>query len=150
MLNCCIERKRARDEARKVLERSKEKEHMVPGGCQKPIPESSTATIASTSKREVSPGKSSDSWSDSEDEFFECLSDQGEMEAPHTEEDKNGSKNKAEGRLHPYNNMTLLNSGEPLYVPVTQVWLSLCLIHTHIFIVLSFSGFYPLKKSVLD
>ncbi|GAA6236400.1 rab3 GTPase-activating protein catalytic subunit, partial [Lates japonicus] len=40
------------------------------------------------------------------------------VEAPHTEGEKNGGK--AEGRLHPYNNMTLLNSTEPLYVPVTQ------------------------------
>uniref|UniRef100_A0A4W6EKX4 Rab3 GTPase-activating protein catalytic subunit n=1 Tax=Lates calcarifer TaxID=8187 RepID=A0A4W6EKX4_LATCA len=121
MLNCCIERKRARDEARKVLEGSRETEHKTSGSGQNscPSPESATGTAtASTSAREVSPGKSWDSWSDSEDEFFECLSDQGEVEAPHTEGEKNGSK--AEGRLHPYNNMTLLNSTEPLYVPVTQ------------------------------
>uniref|UniRef100_A0A8D3CKD7 Rab3 GTPase-activating protein catalytic subunit n=1 Tax=Scophthalmus maximus TaxID=52904 RepID=A0A8D3CKD7_SCOMX len=98
MLNCCIERKRARDEARKVLEGNRERERRV----------------------EVSPGKSWDSWSDSEDEFFECLSDQGEVEAPHTEGEKDGSKSKAEGRLHPFNNMTLLNSTDLLYVPVTQ------------------------------
>ncbi|XP_074476554.1 rab3 GTPase-activating protein catalytic subunit isoform X3 [Sebastes fasciatus] len=117
MLNCCIERKRARDEARKVLEGGKERERKVSGGCQngRPVPES-----ASTSAREVSPGKSWDSWSDSEDEFFECLSDQGEIEAPHAEAEKDGSKSKAEGRLHPCNNMTLLNSTEPLYIPVTQ------------------------------
>nr|XP_033467499.1 rab3 GTPase-activating protein catalytic subunit isoform X1 [Epinephelus lanceolatus] len=115
MLNCCIERKRARDEARKVLE-SKEREGRGSGGCQNscPVSESATAT------REMSPGKSWDSWSDSEDEFFECLSDQGEIEAPHPEADKDSSKSKAEGRLHPCNNMTLLNSTEPLYVPVTQ------------------------------
>ncbi|KAM4525060.1 rab3 GTPase-activating protein catalytic subunit isoform 1-T1 [Odontesthes bonariensis] len=112
MLNCCIERKRARDEARKVQERSKEKEHKVT--------ESSGATITSSSTREVSPGKSWDSWSDSEEEFFECLSDQGESECPHPEGVKDNSKGKAEGRLHPYNNLTLLNSAEPLYVPVTQ------------------------------
>lgn len=124
MLNCCIERKRARDEARKVLEGGKERERKVSGGCQngRPVPES-----ASTSAREVSPGKSWDSWSDSEDEFFECLSDQGEIEAPHAEAEKDGSKSKAEGRLHPCNNMTLLNSTEPLYIPVTQVSISLCL-----------------------
>lgn len=130
MLNCCIERKRARDEARKVLEGSNERECRVFGGCQntRPVPESLTATItASTSTREVSPGKSWDSWSDSEDEFFECLSDQGEIEAPQTEGEKDDSKSKAEGRLHPYNDMTLLNSNEPLYVPVTQVRISLCL-----------------------
>ncbi|XP_039643316.1 rab3 GTPase-activating protein catalytic subunit isoform X2 [Perca fluviatilis] len=123
MLNCCIERKRARDEARKVLEGSKERERKVSGGCQngRPVPESAGSPItASTSTREVSPGKSWDSWSDSEDEFFECLSDQGEIETTHPEVEKHGSKSKAEGRLHPYNNMTLLNSTEPLYVPVTQ------------------------------
>ncbi|XP_071319577.1 rab3 GTPase-activating protein catalytic subunit [Trachinotus anak] len=119
MLNCCIERKRARDEARKALDGNKERERKVSGGgCQNssPAPDSATASGA----REVSPGKSWDSWSDSEDEFFECLSDQGEAEAPHAEGEKEGSKGKAEGRLHPYNNMTLLNSTEPLYVPITQ------------------------------
>ncbi|XP_042363424.1 rab3 GTPase-activating protein catalytic subunit [Plectropomus leopardus] len=123
MLNCCIERKRARDEARKVLEGSRGREGRGSAGSQngRPVPESATATVtASTSAREVSPGKSWDSYSDSEDEFFECLSDQGEMEAPHAEAEKDGSKRKAEGRLHPHNNMTLLNSTEPLYVPVTQ------------------------------
>ncbi|KAM6898865.1 rab3 GTPase-activating protein catalytic subunit isoform 1-T2 [Lycodopsis pacificus] len=110
MLNCCIERKRARDETRKVLEGSRERERRVSP------PESAAATTtASGSTREVSPGKSWDSWSDSEEEFFECMSDQGEIEA-----EKDGSKSKAEGRLHPYNNVTLLNSTEPLYVPVTQ------------------------------
>uniref|UniRef100_A0A8D3B965 Rab3 GTPase-activating protein catalytic subunit n=1 Tax=Scophthalmus maximus TaxID=52904 RepID=A0A8D3B965_SCOMX len=123
MLNCCIERKRARDEARKVLEGNRERERRVSGGCQNssPLPESPmVTTTASTLTREVSPGKSWDSWSDSEDEFFECLSDQGEVEAPHTEGEKDGSKSKAEGRLHPFNNMTLLNSTDLLYVPVTQ------------------------------
>ncbi|XP_037319315.2 rab3 GTPase-activating protein catalytic subunit isoform X1 [Pungitius pungitius] len=107
MLNCCIERKRARDETRKVLEGSRERERRVPP------PESTTA--APGSAREVSPGKSWDSWSDSEEEFFECLSDQGDMEA-----EKDGSKSRAEGRLHPFNNTTLLKCTEPLYVPVTQ------------------------------
>lgn len=107
MLNCCIERKRARDEARKHLEGSRAKEHK---------PEAAS-TAGSTSAREPSLGKSWDSWSDSEDEFFECLSDQGEAESPQTD----GGKPKADGRLHPYNNLTLLKSREPLYVPVTQV-----------------------------
>lgn len=47
------------------------------------------------------------------------------MEASQNEGGRDGSKGKAEGRLHPYNNMTLLASAEPLYVPVTQV-ASLC------------------------
>ncbi|XP_036937160.1 rab3 GTPase-activating protein catalytic subunit isoform X2 [Acanthopagrus latus] len=115
MLNCCIERKRARDEARKVLEGSKESERKS-SSHQSPRP----AQESSTSTKEAYPGKSWDSWSDSEDEFFECLSDQGDTDVSHTEGNEGGSKNKAEGRLHPYNNMTLLNSTEPLYVPVTQ------------------------------
>ncbi|KAM9850623.1 rab3 GTPase-activating protein catalytic subunit [Aulostomus maculatus] len=96
MLNCCIERKRARDEVRKSLDGNKERERKLSSG-QNHRP--STA----------------DSWSDSEEEFFECLSDQGEMDT-----DNDGSKSKAEGRMHPHNNLTLLNSTELLYVPVTQ------------------------------
>lgn len=127
MLNCCIERKRARDEARKVLEENKQRERGVSSGCQNSssVPESTTAMTSSSLTREVSPGKSWDSWSDSEDEFFECLSDQEEMEAPHTYGGKDDSKIKAEGRMHPHNNMVLLNSAEFLYVPVTQVRISL-------------------------
>lgn len=114
MLNCCIERKKARDEARKVHDEGKERGPRDSGA--------SAAALAAT--KEASPGKSWDSWSDSEEEFFECLSDQGEMEAPQTEDD---SKRKAEGRLHQHNSMTLLNSPEPLYVPVTQVCLAFTL-----------------------
>nr|XP_020464557.1 rab3 GTPase-activating protein catalytic subunit isoform X2 [Monopterus albus] len=117
MMNCCIERKRARDEARKVLEGSKERECKVSSGYQNSRPISESAAPASVTTKE---GKSWDSLSDSEDEFFECLSDQGEIEAPQRDGERDGSKDKAEGRLHPYNNMTLLNSTEPLYVPVTQ------------------------------
>uniref|UniRef100_A0A3Q3AZ99 Rab3 GTPase-activating protein catalytic subunit n=1 Tax=Kryptolebias marmoratus TaxID=37003 RepID=A0A3Q3AZ99_KRYMA len=102
MLNCCIERKRARDEAHRE-------------GCK-----DKGKGAVSGSTREVSQGKLRDSASDSEEEFFECLSDQEEMEASQSEGGKEGGKGKAEGRLHPYNNMTLLNSAEPLYVPVTQ------------------------------
>lgn len=98
MLNCCIERKKARDESHKVPE-GKEKEHRVSGACQKSRQGPECATSASSSTREMSQGKSWDSWSDSEEEFFECLSDQGETEATQAE-------GRAEGRLHPYNNMT--------------------------------------------
>ncbi|XP_074519862.1 rab3 GTPase-activating protein catalytic subunit isoform X2 [Halichoeres trimaculatus] len=119
MLNCCIERKRARDEARRAQEGGKEKEPKGAGSSQNGRPTlDSTASPAST--KEVSPGKSWDSWSDSEDEFFECLSDQGETESSQTDGEKDGGKVKPEGRLHQHNNMTLLNSSEPLYVPVTQ------------------------------
>lgn len=110
MLNCCIERKRGRDEARKTQEGNKERERKASGA----------KASGSTSARDTSQGKSWDSWSDSEEEFFECLSDQGEMESSQSEGGKDSGKGKAEGRLHPYNNMTLLNSTELLYVPVTQ------------------------------
>ncbi len=101
MLNCCIERKRARDDARKSAGASD-------GVRSRPGP------------AEVSPGKSWDSWSDSEEEFFECLSDTEEMKETESEK-KTASKSKAEGRLQPHGKLTLLNSQEPLYIPVTQV-----------------------------
>ncbi|XP_047232919.1 rab3 GTPase-activating protein catalytic subunit [Girardinichthys multiradiatus] len=110
MLNCCIERKRGRDEARKAQEGNRDGEHKASDG----------KASGSTTTKEPSQGKSWDSRSDSEEEFFECPSDQGEMETFQTEGEKDSSRFKAEGRLHPFNNMTLLNSTEPLYVPVTQ------------------------------
>lgn len=106
MLNCCIERKRARDEAHREGSKGKG---------------STSSTAGSSSTREAPLGRFRDSGSDSEEEFFECLSDQEEIESSQSEGGRNGGKGKAEGRLHPYNNMTLLNSTEALYVPVTQV-----------------------------
>ncbi|XP_042620408.1 rab3 GTPase-activating protein catalytic subunit-like [Cyprinus carpio] len=102
MLNCCIERKRARDDGRKsgASDRSR------------PGPESAGPA-------EVSPGKSWDSWSDSEEEFFECLSDTEEMKDTESEK-KAANKSRAEGRLQPHGKLTLLKSPEPLYIPVTQ------------------------------
>lgn len=99
MLNCCIEHKKARDAARKD----------AAGENGLPVPQ-------------VSPGKSWDSWSDSEDEFFECLSDTEDMKEIPGEGTKGaGAKIKPEGRLQPHGKLTLLNSPEPLYIPVTQV-----------------------------
>ncbi|XP_068610477.1 rab3 GTPase-activating protein catalytic subunit [Brachionichthys hirsutus] len=123
MLNCCIERRRTRDEARKVHEEYRERENWVSTGRQnvQATPDSlEELPTVSTATREVSPGKPWDSWSDSEEEFFECLSDQGEMEAPKPGGEKGAIKSKAEGRLHPHSNLTLLNSAAPLFVPVTQ------------------------------
>lgn len=96
-----------RDEGRNAADRSRDGEQ-------------ASAAAAYNSARDVSSGKSWDSWSDSEDEFFECMSDQGETEAPPTEGGRDVGK-KAEGRLHPFNNTSLLNAAELLYVPVTQV-----------------------------
>ncbi|CAB1328595.1 unnamed protein product [Coregonus sp. 'balchen'] len=129
MLNCCIERKRARDDGRKTIEggkaRERERERKVAGSTGTENgrlgPESAATAEGG---REVSPGKSWDSWSDSEgeDEFFECLSDTEEMkDGAATDGEKGGAKvAKPEGRLHPHGKLTLLNSQEPLYIPVTQ------------------------------
>ncbi|XP_014028939.1 rab3 GTPase-activating protein catalytic subunit isoform X1 [Salmo salar] len=126
MLNCCIERKRARDDGRKTAEGGKERER---GRERKKSGSTGTENgrlgpESAEMGREVSPGKSWDSWSDSEgeDEFFECLSDTEEMkEAASTDGEKGGAKvAKPEGRLHPHGKLTLLNSQEPLYIPVTQ------------------------------
>ncbi|XP_077071938.1 rab3 GTPase-activating protein catalytic subunit isoform X4 [Siphateles boraxobius] len=107
MLNCCIERKRARDDGRKnaTSDGSRDRSRLAP---------------ESTGPAEVSPGKSWDSWSDSEEEFFECLSDTDEMKEDTENEKKTANKSKAEGRLQPHGKITLLNSQEPLYIPVTQ------------------------------
>ncbi|KAF7709908.1 rab3 GTPase-activating protein catalytic subunit isoform X2 [Silurus meridionalis] len=98
MLNCCIEHKKVRDELRKD----------VSSDNGLPVPQ-------------VSPGKSCDSWSDSEDEFFECLSDAEDMKDAASDGVKAAVvKMKPEGRLQPHGKLTLLNSNEPLYIPITQ------------------------------
>nr|XP_057938705.1 rab3 GTPase-activating protein catalytic subunit [Doryrhamphus excisus] len=114
MLNCCIKRRQARDNLRKAPEGSKGRDHH--NLRQSEI----KATTSPGETTTLSTGKSWDSWSDSEEEFFECLSDQGENESPHIRSDKHGSKTRAEGRMHPYNNMSLINSSELLFIPVTQ------------------------------
>uniref|UniRef100_A0A7D9NKN1 Rab3 GTPase-activating protein catalytic subunit n=1 Tax=Xenopus tropicalis TaxID=8364 RepID=A0A7D9NKN1_XENTR len=117
MLNCCLERKKGRDEGKKGS------------------PSSSEAAANRTPSDTLSPGeankyevaKSWDSWSDSEDEFFECHSDteelkEGSQESARKakEETKENPLPKPEGRLHQSGNLTLLRTGEPLYIPVTQ------------------------------
>ncbi|TSM60542.1 Rab3 GTPase-activating protein catalytic subunit [Bagarius yarrelli] len=98
MLNCCIEHKKARDAARKDAS----EENGLPAP-------------------QASLGKAKESWSDSEDEFFECLSDAEEMtDTPADGVKGAGAKVKPEGRLQPHGKLTLLNSNEPLYIPVTQ------------------------------
>ncbi|KAM6987009.1 rab3 GTPase-activating protein catalytic subunit [Aplochiton taeniatus] len=124
MLNCCIERKRARDEGRKVAEGGRERERKASAN-ENGLLAPESAAAASDPARAGTPGKSWDSWSDSEEEFFECLSDTEETkESPPAAGEKGGakeaSKAKPEGRLHPHGNMTLRNSAEPLYIPVTQ------------------------------
>ncbi|KAJ8247119.1 hypothetical protein GJAV_G00258960 [Gymnothorax javanicus] len=114
MLNCCIERKRSRDEARKAGAGSESGRERKVSGCE-------NGRAGSADGAEASFGKSWDSWSDSEDEFFECLSDTEELkDAPTSDGGKAAAKPKPEGRLHPHGNLTLLNSSEPLYIPITQ------------------------------
>ncbi|KAH0621359.1 hypothetical protein JD844_022543 [Phrynosoma platyrhinos] len=117
MLNCCIERKKARDEGKKV------NSDRASGDTGKP----ESSKESDKEKGEV--GKSWESWSDSEEEFFECLSDTEDLKANGQEGGKkgiakDGSKEtlalKPEGRLHQHGNLTLLHPGDPLYVPITQ------------------------------
>uniref|UniRef100_A0A6Q2WVR4 Rab3 GTPase-activating protein catalytic subunit n=1 Tax=Esox lucius TaxID=8010 RepID=A0A6Q2WVR4_ESOLU len=123
MLNCCIERKRARDDGRKSAEGGRERKVSGSSGTENGRLRPDSAAAAEGG-REASPGKSWDSWSDSEgeEEFFECLSDTEEIkENSSVDEERGGAKVvKPEGRLHPHGKLTLLNSQEPLYIPVTQ------------------------------
>ncbi|XP_044293944.1 rab3 GTPase-activating protein catalytic subunit isoform X2 [Varanus komodoensis] len=124
MLNCCIERKKARDEGKK--------------GNNSDRPSSDTGktinlmgrdNVKDADKEKGEAGKSWESWSDSEEEFFECLSDTEELKGNGQESGKKGTAKegsketlalKPEGRLHQHGNLTLLHPGDPLYVPITQ------------------------------
>ncbi|PKU32937.1 rab3 gtpase-activating protein catalytic hypothetical protein [Limosa lapponica baueri] len=119
MLNCCIERKKARDEGKRgsVSDRS-------PGDTGKGAEHS-----GDNPDKEKEVGKSWESWSDSEEEFFECLSDTEDLKGNGQENGKKGGAKegnkepvnlKPEGRLHPHGKLTLLHPGEPLYIPITQ------------------------------
>jgi Rab3 GTPase-activating protein catalytic subunit len=112
MLNCCIERKKARE-----------------FGSSLPPSNSSGA----------GPRRSASSEDDNEEEFFECLEDnekQGEKVESGGGDEGLGwtdtsldsssvfadsvSSFQSEGRLKPHGAMKLLNVDEPLYVPITQ------------------------------
>lgn len=119
MLNCCIERKKARDEGKRgsMSDRS-------PGGASGDGAKGGDHSGDNPDK-EKEFGKSWESWSDSEEEFFECLSDTEDLKGNGQENGKKGAKEsvnlKPEGRLHPHGKLMLLHPGEPLYVPITQV-----------------------------
>ncbi|NXC20792.1 RB3GP protein, partial [Corythaeola cristata] len=123
MLNCCIERKKARDEGKRgnMSDRS-------PGGTSGDAGKGADHSGDNPDK-EKEVGKSWESWSDSEEEFFECLSDTEDLKGNGQENGKKGGGKesnkepvnlKPEGRLHPHGKLTLLHPGEPLYIPVTQ------------------------------
>ncbi|XP_069472663.1 rab3 GTPase-activating protein catalytic subunit isoform X2 [Ambystoma mexicanum] len=127
MLNCCIERKKSRDEGKKAnaldrpLSGSMEKSSSDIGTAQ----DQHYTNYLEPEKEKNEVAKSWDSWSDSEDEFFECLSDTDELKGNGQEGGKkSGSKLttnlKPEGRLHQSGKLTLLCTGEPLFIPVTQ------------------------------
>ncbi|XP_037768778.1 rab3 GTPase-activating protein catalytic subunit isoform X2 [Chelonia mydas] len=124
MLNCCIERKQARDEGKKTYTSD-----CSPGDTGKAVDCSGGDYQKETGKERGEVGKSWESWSDSEEEFFECLSDTEELKGNGQENGKKGGTKegikesanlKPEGRLHPHGKLTLLHPGEPLYIPVTQ------------------------------
>ncbi|XP_034986431.1 rab3 GTPase-activating protein catalytic subunit isoform X2 [Zootoca vivipara] len=118
MLNCCIERKKARDEGKKGNNSDRSS-----GDTGKTIDLVGKDYLKEGDKEKAEVGKSWDSWSDSEEEFFECLSDTEELKGNGQESGKKGAAKEAlkpEGRLHQHGNLTLLHPGDPLYVPVTQ------------------------------
>ncbi|XP_045651791.1 rab3 GTPase-activating protein catalytic subunit-like, partial [Ursus americanus] len=127
MLNCCIERKKARDEGRKT-----NTSDMYPGDAGKAGDQLGPDNLKDMDKEKGEVGKSWDSWSDSEEEFFECLSDTEELKGNGQESGKKGGPKemtslKPEGRLYQHGKLTLLHNGEPLYIPVTQVGYGLAL-----------------------
>ncbi|XP_067891175.1 rab3 GTPase-activating protein catalytic subunit isoform X2 [Heterodontus francisci] len=136
MLNCCIERKKIRDDGRKQAA-----ENVLGGFVERKVSNttgkgtqecSDNKEFDKENKGESSQQKSWDSWSDSEDEFFECLSDTEELKDSEMKEgatkgeekDEGGKKEmqkwRPEGRLHQYGKLTLLRTEDPLYIPVTQ------------------------------
>lgn len=125
MLNCCIERKKARDEKRKTSI-SDNVTNTYPGDAGRPGDQLGPDNLKDMDKEKGEMGKSWDSWSDSEEEFFECLSDTEEFKGNGQESGKKGGLKemanlKPEGRLNQHGKLTLLHNGEPLYIPVTQV-----------------------------
>uniref|UniRef100_H0X8T5 Rab3 GTPase-activating protein catalytic subunit n=1 Tax=Otolemur garnettii TaxID=30611 RepID=H0X8T5_OTOGA len=124
MLNCCIERKKARDEGRKPST-SDTVANTYPGDAGKAGDQVGSDSVKDTDKEKGDTGKSWDSWSDSEEEYFECLSDTEELKGNGQESGKKGGHKemanlKPEGRLYQHGKLTLLHTGEPLYIPVTQ------------------------------
>uniref|UniRef100_A0A5F9CZX9 Rab3 GTPase-activating protein catalytic subunit n=1 Tax=Oryctolagus cuniculus TaxID=9986 RepID=A0A5F9CZX9_RABIT len=124
MLNCCIERKKARDEGKKTST-SDNVTNTWSVDARKTGDQLGPDNLNDADKEKGEMGKSWDSWSDSEEEFFECLSDTEELKGNGQDSGKKGAPKemanlKPEGRLHQHGKLTLLHNGEPLYIPVTQ------------------------------
>lgn len=84
MLNCCIERKKAREQKEFSAARS-------------------------------DPDDLNSSEAESDDEFYDCDVDKEEDSHP-----KHSLWNKPVGRLSKHGNLKLINTGEQLYIPITQ------------------------------
>lgn len=69
MLNCCIERKKARDEGKKTSA-SDNVTNIYPGDAGKTGDQLGPDDLKETDKDKGEVGKSWDSWSDSEEEFL--------------------------------------------------------------------------------
>ncbi|XP_059618716.1 rab3 GTPase-activating protein catalytic subunit [Phlebotomus argentipes] len=91
MLNICMERRRIRE-----------------GG----LPFAYTAVNPSGGNE----GSGKKKIDDSEDEFFDCANDDEDDE----QKNRHAPWNKPEGRLSRLDDMTLVDSDEPLYIPITQ------------------------------
>ncbi|XP_071978369.1 rab3 GTPase-activating protein catalytic subunit isoform X3 [Engystomops pustulosus] len=117
MLNCCIERKKSRDDGKKAN---------APDSTDSVLNKAASDSTAESEKHKYDVGKSWDSWSDSEEEFFECHSDTEELKESGQDAQKKSAKEevkealKPDGRLHQSGNLTLLHTREPLYIPITQ------------------------------
>nr|XP_033801626.1 rab3 GTPase-activating protein catalytic subunit [Geotrypetes seraphini] len=129
MLNCCIERKKTRDEEKRGTTSDCSAVKFSETRLSRNVGSIVDNPSTDNQKEKGEMGKSWDSWSDSEEEFFECLSETEDLKGNGQDglkksTTKEGNKEppnlKPEGRLHQSGKLTLLHSGEPLYIPVTQ------------------------------
>jgi Rab3 GTPase-activating protein catalytic subunit len=128
MLNCCIERKKARE---------KQLEDSLAAGEKALRDYAKAKEQAARVVRPLSDAAASD---EEEDEFFECDEEKQETECKEKQEEKKKGEDaegeerrrsedaafsdahthQADGRLHVLDDLRLLYLDEPLYVPVTQ------------------------------
>ncbi|KAK6194420.1 hypothetical protein SNE40_000056 [Patella caerulea] len=133
MLNCCIERKIKRESL--GYGHGKDLEHDPnptdhADGSSRPLSPTYQRRPLSTSSRSQSPSSGSMGKrryesldiSSSDEEFFECDTEQGEDEADGEDHESfaDTASHKPDGRLAPIKDLKLLNSGEQVYIPITQ------------------------------
>ncbi|XP_023243587.1 rab3 GTPase-activating protein catalytic subunit-like [Centruroides sculpturatus] len=99
MLNCCIQRKKVRE--------------------WNQLNQNSLSLVTSESREPSS--QSFYSESDGDDEYFECNdASNNDKEKANSSDNSKTQKQVPEGRLKQLNNLTLLHSGAPLFIPITQ------------------------------